>query len=122
MIVYWTCLANSSNERAVRDHTVMVRSPGPTQRDKIRVANLVCELRRSFLITWASVENGHDVGASSSTSCARAKALMIDSTRPPSDFLRNESSAALSNLWAIAGSCTGSPTVLVLGSHAVSTA
>jgi len=91
MIVHWRCLANSSNERAVRGHTVMVRSSGPTQRDNGRVANLVSGLRRSFLITWASVENGHDVGASSSTSCARAKALMIDSTRPPNDFLKNES-------------------------------
>lgn len=73
-------------------------------------------------MTCASSEKGQVEGKSSLTRSARAKALTMDLMRPPNDFLRNESSATLSNFWAIAGSCTDSPSILVPGSHALSTA
>lgn len=116
------CADNSWKQRAVLGQTVTHSPPDPTPRNSGRDSSLVAGSRRSFLMTCASSEKGQVEGKSSLTRSARAKALTMDLMRPPNDFLRNESSATLSNFWAIAGSCTDSPSILVPGSHALSTA
>lgn len=85
------------------------------------VSSRVEGLRRSFLRMWASVENGHGVGVSSSSKCDRARAFMMDSTRPLKLFLKNGSSATLKNFSPMAGSCSAVPRAVFIGSHAAST-
>lgn len=70
---------------------------------------------------WASVENGHGVGVTSSSKCERTRAFMMESTRPLKDFLKNGSSATLKTFSPMAGSCSPVPRAVFIGSHAAST-
>lgn len=78
----------SWKQRAVLGQTVTHCPPEPTPRKSGRDSSLVAGFRRSSLMTCARTEKEQVEGESSVTRSARAKALTMDSMRPPNDFLK----------------------------------